>query len=35
MYYLCVEKREDMHRVRSLSFCVLIISKLHNPYMYM
>ncbi len=35
MYYLCVEKREDMHTVRILSFAVLIISKLCGSKMYM
>ena len=35
MYYLCVYKREDMHRVRILSFVLLIVSELRGPYMYM
>ena len=35
MYYLWEEKREDMHRVRILSFALLIISKLRVSYMYM
>ncbi len=34
MYYLCVEKREDMHIVRILSFALLSISKLYTPEMY-
>ncbi len=34
MYYLCVEKREGMHRVRTLSFAILNINKLHTSYMY-
>ncbi len=28
MYYLCVVKREDMHRVRILSFVMLIFNAL-------
>ena len=35
MYYLCVEKRENMHRVRILSFVLLIINDLHTSNMYM
>ena len=34
MYYLCEEKREDMHRVLILSFALLTISKLRISYMY-
>ena len=34
MYYFCVEKREDMHTVRTLSFVLLSINKLQNSEMY-
>ncbi len=35
MYYLCIEKRGDMHRVRIPSFRVLTINDLRAADMYM
>ncbi len=35
MYYLWVVKREDMHRVLTLSFALLTIKELCSSYMYM
>lgn len=35
MYYLCLEKREGMRSVRTLSFVILIFNDLRRRYMYM
>ncbi len=34
MHYLCIEKSEGAHRLRTLAFAVLNINDLQGSYMY-